>query len=157
MNSEIRKGIAKKIAMVILSSYIEGCEVEKKKTEGEASDYTDFEIKLDGVLSPVEIEECTYENKEEGIEIVERVFDKVKRKILKDFRKKEKFKESKAGIIVIIGFCREKLLKAIEAGSENVEIDVLVAKAYNGKNVMLKTLFGPEWWTRWKAEKIEEV
>jgi hypothetical protein len=53
--------------------------------------------------------------------------------------KKEVFKDSKAGIAIIIGFDKNKL----NTNSEYVEIEVLIVKVYRDEE--LEKIFVPNW------------
>ncbi|MEM2178917.1 MAG: hypothetical protein QW272_08880 [Candidatus Methanomethylicaceae archaeon] len=62
------------------------------------------------------------------------------KQIIKDFDKDD-FKDSKAGIAIIIGFDENRL----NTNSKYVEIDVLIAKVYSdGRKPEI--IYKPSWW-----------
>jgi hypothetical protein len=136
-NNNIREAINEKIGDKI-SLYIPGCTLE------EAPSNPDVKIRLDGIPSPRVVKAIDEtgmsieERKEAFLNALKYDKDAAIKKIMDKFEK-EVFKNSKAGIAIIIGFDKNK----IDPNSEYVEIDVLIVKVY--RNEELETIFVPNW------------
>jgi len=139
-NNEVRKAMDEKIGDKI-SLYIPGCTLE------ETSGYSDVKIRLDGIPSPRAVKTLDVtgmsieERKKAFLDALEHDKDAAIKQIMNDFNK-EVFKDSKAGIVIIVGFDEKRL----DIDSEYVEIDVLIAKVY--KNGYKEYLYKPSWWEK---------
>jgi endonuclease YncB( thermonuclease family) len=95
-----------------MSKYIPGCTPEGETAEGKPSDYSDVKIRLNGIPSPEEVKTCDLTGKsiEERNDVFLNAFKRGKdsaiEQIKNDFEK-ERFKNSEAGIAIIIGFDEE--------------------------------------------------
>ncbi|GEM_PF-4014226 len=136
-SNNIREAINEKIGDKI-SLYIPGCTLE------EAPSHPDVKIRLNGIPSPRVVKALDEtgmsieERKEAFLNALKYDKDAAIKKIMDKF-KKEVFKDSKAGIAIIIGFDKNKM----DPNSEYVEIDVLIVKVY--RNEELETIFVPNW------------
>jgi len=125
-----------------MSKYIPECETEDETAEGKPSDYSDVKIKLNGIESPEEIKtvDLTGRPIEECNKIFERRLKETIGQIVNDF-KKERFKDSEAGIAIIIGFDKNKL----NTNAKYTEIEVLIAKVYDEDHYDI--LYKPSWYS----------
>jgi hypothetical protein len=145
--NDVMKGAIGEKAGEKMSPYIEGCTSEGETAEGRPSGFSDVKIKLDGIDSPEEVKTCDLTGKsiKECNEVFRRKLSEAIRQIENEF-KKEVFKNSKAGIVIIIGFDKNKLLKNPYA--KYVKIDVLIAKVPSEKPSDYKILSAPEWFKK---------
>ncbi|MEM2927741.1 MAG: hypothetical protein QXP60_02050, partial [Nitrososphaerota archaeon] len=122
-------------------SKIKGYEPEGEIARGKRGPPSDLKIKLDGIISPEEIKsrDLTGKSREERNAIFDDALEEAIGQIDQYF-KKDDFKDSKAGIIIIIGFDKNR----IDPNSKYVEIDVLILKV--PKKGKPEIICKPSWW-----------
>jgi hypothetical protein len=128
-----------------MSKYIPECETEDETAEGKPSDYSDVKIRLNGIPSPEEVKTCDLTGK--SIEERNEIFGNRLREAIKQIEKnfeKERFKNSKAGIAIIIGFDKNK----INPNAKYVEIEVLIVKVPSENPSDYEILSALEWFKK---------
>jgi hypothetical protein len=140
------KGAIGEKAGMKMSKYIPGCTPEGETAEGKPSGFSDVKIKLNGIPSPEEVKTCDLtgksikERNDVFLNAFKRGKDSATEQIKNDFEK-EVFKNSEAGIAIIIGFDENK----INPNAEYVEIEVLIAKVYRDGSYDI--LYKPSWYS----------
>jgi hypothetical protein len=140
-----RKGAIGEKAGMKMSKYIPECETEDETAEGKPSDYSDVKMRLNGIPSPEEVKTCDLTGK--SIEERNEIFGNRLREAIKQIEKnfeKERFKNSKAGIAIIIGFDKNK----INPNAKYVEIEVLIVKVPSENPSDYEILSAPEWFKK---------
>ncbi|MEM2178751.1 MAG: hypothetical protein QW272_08050 [Candidatus Methanomethylicaceae archaeon] len=143
-SNTIKKGAIGEICGFKISE-IKGYEPEGEIARGKRGAPSDVKIKLDGIISPEEVKsrDLTGKSIEERNAIFKSALDEALVQIGQRFNK-EVFKDSKAGIVIIIGFDENR----IDPNSKYVEIDVLIAKvpSENPKNYEITS--APKWFKK---------
>jgi hypothetical protein len=140
--NNVRKGAIGEKCGEKMSPYIEGCTPEGETAEGKPSDYSDVKIRLNGIPSPEEVKTCDLTDK--SIEERNGEFNIELRGAIKQIKEdfeKERFKNSEAGIAIIIGFDENKL----NPNAEYVEIEVLIAKYDRNTGKISEYIYVPKW------------
>jgi acylphosphatase len=141
-NNVVKGSIGEKAGMK-MSKYIPECEAEGEIARGRPSKYSDVRIRPNGIESPEEVKTCDLTGKsiEERNDIFEKRLEEARGQIVNDFEK-EVFKNSEAGIAIIIGFDENK----IDPNAEYVEIEVLIAKIDKNTGKIIEYIYAPEWY-----------
>ncbi|MEM3560530.1 MAG: hypothetical protein QW149_04050 [Nitrososphaerota archaeon] len=124
-------------------SEIKGYEPEGETAKGGRWAPSDVKIKLNGIISPEEVKTCDLTGK--SIEERNKIFKSALNGALKEIDqafKKDDFKDSKAGIVIIIGFDENR----IDPNSKYVEIDVLIAKYDKATRKITEYISIPDWY-----------